>query len=332
MTETIYSGIDVSNWQGTIDFNKVKNDGIWVVYMRASEGTSYTDARFEENYRNAKAAGLFVGAYHYMTASNAALARRQAEFFSKKLAGKSMDCPPAMDYENLDALTDTQIHESGLAFLERLQSLTGVTPVIYTNLSNARRLSSRFSKYPLWQAQYGVLLPHAVMLQKDDLLSVGGALHGVPVLLLGVGQRKIGVARGGVPVICMQAVLFYRLFKSFAEPEGAARESVEGRFVLWECLADGGTAVFDVAKECARGCVDLAVLVRIGVDADRVSFGGNAPHDLFAPLDLPPDEEKGRFYTLFLQDVQYERRHRIGGPVVKGKKDLPLFMRLRFRE
>ena len=162
MTETIYSGIDVSNWQGTIDFNKVKNDGIWVVYMKASEGTSYTDARFEENYRNAKAAGLFVGAYHYMTASNAALARRQAEFFAKKLAGKSMDCPPAMDYENLDALTDTQIHESGLAFLERLQSLTGVTPVIYTNLSNVRRLSSRFSKYPLWQAQYGVSSPSSV--------------------------------------------------------------------------------------------------------------------------------------------------------------------------
>lgn len=53
-SKEIYEGIDVSEWQGKIDFKKVKKSGIQVVYMRAGQGFSYEDAEFERNYKEAK--------------------------------------------------------------------------------------------------------------------------------------------------------------------------------------------------------------------------------------------------------------------------------------
>lgn len=67
-SNTIYQGIDVSRWQGNIDFSRVKASGISVVYIKSSEGKSYIDPYFEKNYANATANGLKVGFYHYVTA------------------------------------------------------------------------------------------------------------------------------------------------------------------------------------------------------------------------------------------------------------------------
>ena len=67
---TLYDGIDVSEWQGNINFEGVKNSGIEVVYIRASEGFNYTDPYYFKNYNGAKQYGLKVGFYHYVTARN----------------------------------------------------------------------------------------------------------------------------------------------------------------------------------------------------------------------------------------------------------------------
>ena len=67
-SDEIYNGIDVSGYQGNIDFGKVKKDGIQVVYIRSSEGTNYIDSKFEQNYKRARDAGLKIGFYHYVTA------------------------------------------------------------------------------------------------------------------------------------------------------------------------------------------------------------------------------------------------------------------------
>ena len=53
-SNTIYQGIDVSEWQGNIDFKKVKDAGIQIVYIRAGQGFTYKDAKFERNYTQAK--------------------------------------------------------------------------------------------------------------------------------------------------------------------------------------------------------------------------------------------------------------------------------------
>lgn len=65
-----YRGIDVSEWQGNIDYESVKGSGIEVVYIRASEGFNYTDPYYLRNYNGAKQNGLKVGFYHYLTARN----------------------------------------------------------------------------------------------------------------------------------------------------------------------------------------------------------------------------------------------------------------------
>ena len=77
----IYRGIDVSEWQGDIDFARVKEAGIEVVYIRAGQGFSYEDAQFERNYEQARRYGFKIGVYHYMTARSVEDARLQARFF-----------------------------------------------------------------------------------------------------------------------------------------------------------------------------------------------------------------------------------------------------------
>ena len=101
----IYQGMDVSVYQGDIDFEQVRAYGIEVVYIRAGEGYDYIDPYFEQNYRNALNAGLKIGYYHYVTASNTEEAQAQAEFFYSLINDKTIDCYPAMDFESFPGLS-----------------------------------------------------------------------------------------------------------------------------------------------------------------------------------------------------------------------------------
>ena len=72
-SSAIYEGIDVSDWQGYIDYSKVKQAGIDIVYIKSSQGNNIKDPYFDLNYENAKANGLKVGFYHFLTATNITL-------------------------------------------------------------------------------------------------------------------------------------------------------------------------------------------------------------------------------------------------------------------
>ena len=159
-SNTLYEGIDVSSWQQNIDFAAVRNAGIEIVYMKSSEGSSYIDSYFETNYRNAKANGLKVGFYHYVTARTTEQARAQATFFAKVISRKEADCKLAMDFENFGNLSTTQVNEISRVFLETLENLTNKEVLIYSNAYSARTIfSSSLSNYPLWVANYGVSEP-----------------------------------------------------------------------------------------------------------------------------------------------------------------------------
>lgn len=156
----IYQGIDVSSWQGNIDFHAVKQSGIDLVYIKSSEGQSYIDPYFEANYQNAKANGLKVGFYHYVTARTVEQARLQANFFARVVSGKKADCKLAMDFESFGSLSISQINEISKVFLETLENTTKSEAVIYSNSYSARTIFSReLIKYPLWVANYGVSTP-----------------------------------------------------------------------------------------------------------------------------------------------------------------------------
>ena len=96
-------GIDVSRYQGDIDFNKVKAAGCEFVYLRAmiyNNGELGEDRKFEEYYVDAKAAGLKIGVYYYSTDSNLEELHEHCDELLKVLADKEIDLPVAFDWES----------------------------------------------------------------------------------------------------------------------------------------------------------------------------------------------------------------------------------------
>ena len=162
-SEKLYNGIDVSEWQGNIDFGEVARAGIEVVYIRASEGRGYVDPYFRENYEKAKVNGLRTGFYHFLTAKNEAEAKEEAEFFVSNIKGLEPDCRLAMDFEVFDGLDVSTINEISRVFLETVEKLSGKECVIYSDAYNARTVFSKelADDYPIWVADYFVEEPES---------------------------------------------------------------------------------------------------------------------------------------------------------------------------
>ncbi len=157
----ILNGIDVSNWQGYIDYSEVKNSGIDIVYIKSSQGANIVDSYFKINYNNAKNSGLKVGFYHFLTARSEQEALEQADFFASVISNTNPDCKLAMDFEEFGNLSIEQINSISETFLERLKQITGKEVIIYSDTSNARNVFGKelAEKYPLWIAEYGVETP-----------------------------------------------------------------------------------------------------------------------------------------------------------------------------
>lgn len=160
-SDTIYQGIDVSAYQGRINYYDVKNAGIDIVYIKASEGDYLEDPEFRNNYEGARKNGLNIGFYHFVRARSEEQAIREAEFFSRVISDTQPNCRLAMDFEVFGDLTDNEINNISRVFLEKAQELTGKEMVIYSNTYDARAIFSYelASRYPLWVAQYGVSTP-----------------------------------------------------------------------------------------------------------------------------------------------------------------------------
>ena len=160
-TDEVFSGIDVSVYQGDIDFEQVKNSGFEVVYIRAGYGFSVTDPKFEENYTNATKAGLKCGAYYFVTARNTEQAYLQATRFAELISGKTFAARPAMDFEEFGSLGKNGINIVGLAFMQKLRELTGIVPILYTDAYNASETWDwNFAQFPLWVADYDAEEPY----------------------------------------------------------------------------------------------------------------------------------------------------------------------------
>lgn len=154
-------GIDISRWQGKIDFSRVRESGIRLVYIKATQGNGYVDPDFERNYREAEKERLAIGFYHYVTAHTTTEARNEARFFASHIKGKSQHARPVMDFEVFGDLSRAEIREIALHFLIALEEETGHKPAIYSDASNASATfaDDRFREYPLWIADYGVTRP-----------------------------------------------------------------------------------------------------------------------------------------------------------------------------
>lgn len=118
-SENIFEGIDVSNWQGNINFYDVAKQGIKIVYIKATQGTRYVSPTLESQYKNAKDNGLKIGFYHYVTARSEEEAIEEARFFASKIKGKEIDCRLAMDFEKFGQLSKNEINKIRVRVYER---------------------------------------------------------------------------------------------------------------------------------------------------------------------------------------------------------------------
>lgn len=158
-------GIDVSKWQGAIDWEKVKQDGVDFAIIRegyGKENPNQVDKRFEENYKKAKAAGISVGVYHYSYADSVEDAKLEAEFCLKNIAGKQLEYPVVFDIEDKEQLklTNQQRTELCKAFCETIEK-AGYYAMIYCNLNwwNNYLNCKELGKYDLWLAHWDVAKP-----------------------------------------------------------------------------------------------------------------------------------------------------------------------------
>ena len=98
-------GIDISNNNGSIDFNKVKNSGVECIYIKATEGTTFQDSYKSAFYGGAKSIGAKVGFYHFLVGSSAP--ETQAENFYNQIKNCDNDLVPMLDVEvNFQGLND----------------------------------------------------------------------------------------------------------------------------------------------------------------------------------------------------------------------------------
>lgn len=153
------NGIDVSQWQGSIDFNKVKAAGVNFVIIRAGYGkyTSQKDPYFEQNYTRAKAAGLNVGVYWYSYASSAVDARFEAQTCLEVIKGKTFEYPIYFDLEEQSQFNKGKTFCDSLvkAFCGELEK-AGYYAGLYISRSPLQNYISSdvANKYALWIAEY----------------------------------------------------------------------------------------------------------------------------------------------------------------------------------
>ena len=153
-------GIDVSNWQGNIDFDKVKNSGVDFVIIRAGFGKYeyQKDECFEQNYKRAKAAGLNVGAYWFSYATSVQDAIQEANVFLKIVSGKEFEYPLYFDLETQDAFNcgARVCSEMVKAFCNTLEN-AGYFAGLYISRSPLQSyITDEVAKrYALWVAEYG---------------------------------------------------------------------------------------------------------------------------------------------------------------------------------
>ena len=151
-------GIDVSKYQDNIAWDevktmKVKNIQHGFAFIKATEGSGYTDPQFKRNWRKAKEAGLIRGAYHFFISSRDG--KTQANNFINKAELESGDLPPVLDIEQLNGAGTAQLQKEAKEWLNIVESHYRVRPIIYTNVDfYNRHLGDEFNKYPLWVAHY----------------------------------------------------------------------------------------------------------------------------------------------------------------------------------
>ncbi len=157
----IVRGVDVSVYQGRIDWSQTKAAGVSFAFARVSDGTGYSDTEFAANWPAMKAAGVVRGAYQFFRPGEDPTA--QATLFASMLSAAggigAGDLPAVMDLEVTDGLSDMTIQSRMQTWFSAMQQATGMTPMLYLSPSFASHAGTGFGMHALWIANWGVPCP-----------------------------------------------------------------------------------------------------------------------------------------------------------------------------
>jgi lysozyme len=152
-------GIDVSHHNGLINWQAVKNmnvKGIQIsfAFIKATEGSSYIDNKFEYNWLQAKKTNIVRGAYHYFNEN--ASGEVQAQHFIKTVGPLLPgDLPPVLDIEENKVWTKEKLNSEAMIFVNELFKFYHVKPIVYTYVNfYSEKLFNQFDDYHFWAAHY----------------------------------------------------------------------------------------------------------------------------------------------------------------------------------
>ena len=147
-------GVDVSNYQGLIDWDKLEEQNVAFAFIKATEGSGHIDESARRNLERASKTSIKKSAYHFFSFDSSG--ETQAENYISVVGADEIDMPPVVDIEyyadkKSNKPTKEETEQILRPLLEKLEEYYGVKPIIYTTLPvYFRYVKENFSDYPLW--------------------------------------------------------------------------------------------------------------------------------------------------------------------------------------
>ena len=173
-------GVDVSEYQGSIDWHILSDEGIRFAFIKATEGSSYQDPAFAANWQGSADAGVPAGAYHFFSFESPA--STQAQNLFSALQSRPDMLPPVVDIELYGKFKQTPpqadaVREQLQILLTAIEEQYGQTPILYTTQRTYRLyLQTGFEQYPLWMREvyWGAPSQNWTFWQYSDVAKLSG--------------------------------------------------------------------------------------------------------------------------------------------------------------
>ena len=255
-------GIDVSYYNGSINWTTVANAGYGFAIVRVSDGANFQDPKFSQYYNGAQAAGMVRGAYQFFRPAQSTTAQANLMIAAIGTLGPG-DLPPILDVEADGGLSPSTVAAHIRSWVDMVKSATGVNPIIYTGKYFWRDQvggPSSFVTNPLWIAQYTTLCPDlpspwstwAFWQYKDtgkvsgitgdvDMDTFNGTLDELKALAGGGGGGGGGGSGGGTGTSCMSSTM------GTDEPDGACVQAASDQ-QWYQCQGGAWVSVGSTAS------------------------------------------------------------------------------------
>jgi lysozyme len=157
-TGSTQQGVDVSHYDGTVNWTQAKAAGITFAFTKATESDNYVDPTFAANWSGMKAAGLARGAYHFFDPS--VNATTQATYALATIGTlEAGDLPVVLDFEQLSGVSEATAVAGAVTFLASVTKTTGKTAILYMSSDFLAGSYPALAPYTLWVANYGASCP-----------------------------------------------------------------------------------------------------------------------------------------------------------------------------